>query len=237
LSKVYSYCQSNISVELRRSQRRVFEHFGLELEQQVDDQRTHGEWMRWLLEKHRDEDVVVIADIDAFPLKASAVLDLVFSANKGEVAGLAQVANHKDPSRIYAGPMFIALQAGLYRQLGSPNLKRWSQGDVGQKITDLAHAQNVPVRLIEPKFALVPKWDFAGRGVFGVGTFYGDLEFFHLFESRNPGNEAVFVAVAEGTIAGQHDFAEYLRLAEGQTPPVIVKKQRFIWPFKSSGSD
>ena len=231
MANVYSYCQSNISVTLRQTQKRVFDHLGINLVQQVDDKRSHGEWMQWLIEKHRDDDVVVIADIDAFPLNAESYHNLVRSAKSGAVSGLAQVANHKDPSRLYAGPMFIALRAELYRRLGSPSLKRWANGDVGQKITDLAHEHEVPVHLIEPKFALAPKWDFAGRGVFGIGTFYGNLDFFHLFESRSPENEQIFSAVAEGTISGKHDFAEYLRLASDQPLPQPVAKKQRGWPF------
>lgn len=234
MTTVFSYCQSNVSTSLREAQQRVFDHFGVPLEQQIDDHRSHGEWMQWLLERHKDDEMVVIADIDAFPLKANSVENLVRVASEGAVAGLAQVANHKDPRRIYAGPMFIALQAGLYRRLGSPSLKRWAEGDVGQKITDLAQKQKVAVHLIEPKFALAPKWDFAGKGIFGIGTFYGQLDFFHLFESRNPGNEKLFQAVADGTVSGHHDFTEYLRLSEGRPEPVATRKKRFGWPFRQA---
>jgi hypothetical protein len=229
MATVFSYCQSNISLSMRRAQREVFQHFDIKIEQVVDDRRSHGEWMRWILEQHSDNEIVTIADIDAFPLRASAVQDLLGFADRDMVAGLAQVANHKDPGRVYAGPMFIALKAGVYRRLGSPTLKRWANGDVGQIITDLAIEKNIPIHLIPPKFALVPKWNFAGLGVFGVGTFYGDLDFFHLFESRNEAHELLFAAVARGAICNRHDFAEYLELAMPRSEPAPVAKSSSSW--------
>jgi len=127
--------------------------------------------------------------------------------------------------------MFFALKAKVFRSLGSPNLEKWKHGDVGQIITDLAHEKGISVKAIEPRFAIAPKWNFAGKGVFGVGTFYGELDFFHLFEARKQENLDLLKAVADGTIAGIHDFEKYIHTAAGGLNLKSNLSRRFKFPL------
>ncbi|MFN4099823.1 MAG: hypothetical protein ACK4GT_08600, partial [Pararhodobacter sp.] len=172
---------------------------------------SHSVWLQAMFEAEGDG-LTIVADIDAFPLSRAAFERLLEPARAGGVAGLAQVANHKNPDRLYAGPMFLAAGRDVYRALGRPAMARWDKGDVAQALTDAADAQGVPVSLTYPSFAIRPEWALAQRGVFGIGTFYGDLEFFHLFQSRKRNSMQLFVAVAEDVIAGRYDFARYIEI-------------------------
>ena len=148
-------------------------------------------------------------------------------AENGTLVGLAQVANHKDPELIYAGPMFMGISREIYRKLGSPEMAHNKTEDVAQALTNLAIQNDIPVELIFPSFAIQPKWPLSQHGVFGVGTFYGDQDFFHLFESRRKSGVDLFVAVANGVVSGRHDFGQYLAIMD----EVPKKKRKFLGLF------
>jgi len=207
---VHTYYRDNIPPPLVAAQARVFAHFDIPLKQWLDNDLSHAQWLERMLSDPQDDGPVVIADIDAFPLSRAGFDRMVAVATSGALIGLSQVANHKDPTRIYAGPMFMALPPTLYAGLGAPGLERNDAQDVAQALTDLSKEQGKAVELIPPRMAVQPKWALSDQGLFGVGTFYGEMEFFHLFQSRKRNSVDLFCAVAAGTIAGHHDFQTYL---------------------------
>lgn len=218
LPAVHSFYRDNISAELVAAQARVFDHFGIPLHQWRDNKQSHAGWMANLLGSDHGSDVAIIADIDAFPLSRAGYDELVNDVRGGALVGAAQVANHKDPNRIYAGPCFLGLPAHLYKDFGSPDLERNETVDVAQVLTDLANAKSVPTKIIPPTLCIQPRWALADLGVFGIGTFYGDHAFFHLFESRKDASIELFCAVAEGTISGKHNYQQYLDIMAAAKP-------------------
>ncbi|GAB1481078.1 hypothetical protein MASR2M74_36610 [Paracoccaceae bacterium] len=216
--RVHTFYQSNIPPGVLAGQKAVFAHFEIPLVQEMDNSIEHGTWVTRLFAGAPD-DIIVLADIDAFPLSRRAFDAMIERAEAGELVGLAQVANHKDPSRIYAGPMFLAIRRSLYHDLGAPALTRSPTADVAQALTDQAQEAGKTVTLIPPRFAIQPKWPLAGQGVFGIGTFYGEMEFFHLFQSRKRNSVALFEAVARDTLRGSFDYANYLQ--------IMAPKKRF----------
>ena len=85
----------------------------------------------------------------------------------------------------------------------------------------------------EPTATLISKWALGSEGVFGIGTFYGRRDFFHLFESRKPAYEALLAAVADDVIkGGQLNFAHYLELAHTLATEAPAKRPR--WQFWKS---
>lgn len=220
---VHTYYRDNIPARLVQAQARVFDHFGVPLTQWLDNKLSHAQWLEKILGNPQGDGPVVVADIDAFPLSRLGFDHLVARATEGALVGLSQVANHKDPSRVYAGPMFMALPQTLYTDLGKPGLERTGSDDVAQVLTDLAREKGIPVTLIPPRMAVQPKWALSDQGVFGIGTFYGEMEFFHLFQSRKKSSVDLFCAVAEGTIAGRHAFQRYLDL--------MATRKRFLGIF------
>ena len=209
---VHSYYRYNIEPRLLDAQARVFDHLGVPLVQDRNDRLDHAGWMNDLLTRDDLDDVVVVADIDAYPLKFDAYASLVAAAERGAVAGLAQTTNHKDPTKIYAAPMFIAFRKDLYRAFGSPDHGRYATGDVAQIMTDIAQARGVEVALTYPSFAVRPMWPLADYGIYGIGTFYGNHDFFHLYQARLSEAVELFCAVSAGVVAGRHDWARYLEI-------------------------
>ena len=215
--RVLTFYRNNISAEMLTWQKRVFDHFEIPLVQQCEDSLSHAQWLDRVFRSEPDE-LVVVADIDAFPLSRAGFDTLIAKARAGAVAGLAQVANHKDPQRLYAGPMFMALSRALYHDLGAPPMAQTDQSDVAQLLSDRAMQQGKPLSLVYPRFAIKPKWPLADKGVFGIGTFYGELEFFHLFQSRKSNAALLFTAVAQDVVAGRLDFAAYLNIMRPRFP-------------------
>ncbi|WP_299694238.1 hypothetical protein [uncultured Tateyamaria sp.] len=215
---VHSFYRYNIEQRLLDAQRRVFDHFDVPLNQWRDDKANHAGWIDALLADDSLDDIVVIADIDAFPLSHEAYAGMVAAAERGAIAGLAQTTNDKRPDRIFAAPMFMAFRRDVWRDFGAPSLAPYETGDVAQILTDIAEARGVEVALTYPSFALRPIWPLADRGVYGTGTFYGDMDFFHLYQARHVNTVDLFCAVADGAIAGRHDWAAYLGMIEAAPP-------------------
>ncbi len=78
----------------------------------------------------------------------------------------------------------------------------------------LAREQGAAPGAAQPTSTLISKFALGNEGVFGIGTFYGDNDFFHLFESREPAYEQLLVAVADDAIAQRPlQVAQYLEAA------------------------
>ena len=213
-AKTYSLYWSNVPTAVLGHQRRVFEALNRPLEQQELDRKAHGEWMTEVLAQAAVDEIVVFCDIDAFPLTAAAYDRAVEAAAAGAVFGLAQYANQKSNEQLYAGPMFLAVARQTWERLGRPDLSRNARFDAGENLSTAARAAGVPVELVMPCASLVPRWALAGQGVFGIGTFYGACEYFHLFESRRKTGTNIMAAVSGDVAAGRAlDFAGYLQVA------------------------
>jgi hypothetical protein len=210
--RVVSPYMPNVSEAVRDAQRRVFAKLGIPLEQVAFSGSEHGDWLDDHARGTR-EGLIAVADIDAFPLTADACGRAAAVARRGGVFGLAQVANHKSTDDIYAGPMFMALAADTYHELGAPSLRRTKEFDAAQGLSAAARKAGVEIDLAYPNTVIQPLWPLADRGVFGIGTFYGDNAYFHLFQSRKSRNIALFEAVAEDVVEDRPlDFARYLKI-------------------------
>jgi len=222
LPPVRTYYRSNISTDIITAQARVFAHLGIELIQSLDDNLTHAKWLDKTFAE--TEDLIIVCDVDAFPLNRTAFVAFIDLVRAGSVVGLEQVCNHLGKSDSYAGPMFLGCTQQTYAATGRPSLAPTGDLDVGQSLTYAAQENGLPVEMIAPQFAIQPKWPLGNRGVFGIGTFYGELDFFHLFESRINTSLTLFKEVADGVIRGKHDFGRYLAAL---TPPAPKKKRKF----------
>jgi hypothetical protein len=227
LPTVHTFYKSNIDPELVSWQARVFETLGIPLKQWLDDSASHHEWLNRIFRDDSLGEQVIVADIDAFPLSRAGFDRFLDLCAQHDVVGLAQVANHKDPSKIYAAPMFLGTTRAHYKALGSPSMRRTDDGDVAQILTDQTLAAGKSVEMIYPRFSIDPKWPLWDRGVYGIGTFYGEMEFFHLFQARKKQAFDLFCAVAEGVVNGRHDFARYLEIMEKAPAP----KKKFLGLF------
>lgn len=212
---VHTMHWENIPARILEKQKAVFAHLGIPLQQHLANKVPHGRWMNELLASSHSDDIVVICDIDAFPLRREAYLHAIAHAQSGGLFGLAQFSNHKPGNEIYAGPMFMAFRKHLWEQVGQPDLLSSKQHDAAEVMTALARQHQVPLEMPAPTACLQPKWALANQGVFGIGTFYGSCDFFHLFESRKPAYDQLLAAVADDVIADRDlNFAQYLQLAQ-----------------------
>lgn len=202
-----------MSAEIIKSQKDVFDTLKIEIIQQHLDKKDHGEWMTGILQASKDEDIVFFCDIDAFPMKSSAFAKALEIVDDNKIFGLAQHSNRASSSEIYAGPMFLGVKRKLWAQLGIPSLKADARVDAGEILTLKARQAGIPVEMIYPTVCIKPKWGLGDAGVFGIGTFYGNLDFFHLFESRLRTSTELMAAVAHDIKASLPlNFGKYMSL-------------------------
>lgn len=215
LPAIHTMYWDNIPADILEHQRAVFAHLELPLQQERAHKQPHGLWMTEVLERHGSDDVVIFCDIDAFPLRRQACLDAIAQAQAGALFGLAQFSNHKPGHQVYAGPMFMALRKRLWEELGRPDLQTSKQYDAAEVLSALARERGIALAMPAPTATLIPKWALGHEGVFGIGTFYGQRDFFHLFESRKPAYGALLAAVAADVTQDRPlNFAHYLTLAQ-----------------------
>lgn len=233
---VYTMYWDNIPLGILEKQKAVFDHLGLALKQERAHKVLHGQWMNALLERHASDDIVVICDIDAFPLKRTAYEQAIADAERGALFGLAQFSNHKPGHEIYAGPMFMAFRKRLWEELGKPDLQSNKQHDAAEVMSALARRQGVELVMPKPTSTLMSKWALGNEGVFGIGTFYGDCDFFHLFESRKPAYEVLLAAVADDVVQDKPlDFSRYLHLVQALEQGAAASAgKRSGWKFWKS---
>jgi hypothetical protein len=215
---VYSLYWSNLDKDIVDLQKKVFDHLGIPLVQELRDKMPHGIWMDDVIKRASDSDIVIIADIDAFPLNYAAYEKAITSAANNEIFGLAQAANHLQRDKIYAAPMFMAFKKKLWADLGNPSLTDSLNLDAGQSLSECAQKQGIPLRLCFPTACIKPKWPLHNRGVYGIGSFY-ENDFFHLFEARDrfgrDFSKDIFKAVADDLLNDRDlDFAKYLQYAK-----------------------
>lgn len=204
---------NNVSPTILAGQRSVFKKLAIPLDQCLSDGMAHSDWMHQVIDLANPDEILVFCDIDAFPISKHAFEKAVACAGSGKIFGLAQTANHL-PFRdsIYAGPMFLAFRKRTFLEIGSPSLQPTTEFDVAQMLTLVAIEKGVGVELTYPSCCLEPKWALSDRSVFGIGTFYGDTEFFHLFQSRQSAYIKLFDLVAQDVSTGTKlNWDQYLK--------------------------
>ncbi len=219
LPAVHTMHWDNIPESIIKGQKSVFDHLEIELTQENFNKKSHGVWMNEVVARKNSDETIIFCDIDAFPISRKAYLHAIECARNGAIFGLAQFSNHKKGTELYAGPMFMAFQKSTWEKLGSPNLKSSGDHDAAEVMSFLARRENVELVMSRPSSCLIPKWALGHEGVFGIGTFYGECDFFHLFESRKSAYEQIFDEVAKDIASGRPlNFRHYLEIANSPEP-------------------
>lgn len=178
--KAISFYNSNIDSDIVRYQKRVFDHFGIELDQVLHD-TDHGSAIDiWL--KENDWSEIAIFDIDCIPL-SKVTFSHAHIQVKENIFGAAQKANHIPGSKIYASPAFLCMTKRVYDLLGQPTFKDGNGFDVGAFVSHCARQSDINVSLLWPTSVEVEKWELDGNTMFGLGTTYQGMVY-HAFESR-----------------------------------------------------
>ncbi|MCZ2496972.1 hypothetical protein GN316_09400 [Xylophilus sp. Kf1] len=222
----------NISALVLDKQRTVFAALGLPLRQDHVHKMRHGLWMNQRIAEAGHDDIVVFCDVDAFPMRRPAWEQAMRVASQGAIFGLAQFSNHRPTPEVYAGPMFMAFRKSVWSALGCPDMRSCSGYDAGEALSLEARRQGVALHLVKPTACVIPKYALGHEGIFGIGTFYGENDFFHLFESRDAAHEKILVAVADDVSAHRPlDFANYLALGTDplKNPAEARRRNRLGW--------
>ncbi len=199
MNRIVSMYWDNIDRRVVDAQRRVFDHFGLSIDQQERTGANHGDFLDEYMEGLGEDDVALLMDVDCFPLNREIVDKAFGAAREGRIFGCAQSSNHIDPNRLFAAPMFLAISRRTWDMLGRPSFRKDAQNDVAQRLNGIAAAAGVPIEMLFPWACIVPKWRLADVGLYGIGTFYkGGV--FHLFESRRTPYAFILYDVAEAVL-------------------------------------
>lgn len=178
--RAISFYNSNINPDIIRYQKRVFDHYGIELEQVLHD-KSHGEAIDDYLRDNEWEEIAIF-DIDCIPINSFTIKHAQAQV-KDNIFGAAQKANHIDGSKIYASPAFICFSKEIFMKLGFPTFKDGNGFDVGAFVSHVARQTGINVSLLWPTNVEVEKWSLEGTTMFGLGTTYQGLVY-HAFESR-----------------------------------------------------
>lgn len=183
---IYSFYKSNVCNVVSESQKAVFEKFGYNITQVLDDNITHGDFLNRVLNNPDSPDFLIFFDIDCIPIQSKAISKLLKQIlNRKTIAGAAQTAEQfLQGKNMYVGPFFFGISKSLFLNLGSPDMNEGSFWDVGGLLTMSAKFQGeVKIRYWYPTSVETPKWKLYNKGMFGLGTIYNKMVY-HAFESR-----------------------------------------------------
>ncbi len=205
---IVSFYMDNIPTELVEMQKAMLDEFALpEFKvKQIKTFKSHSDSLDEFM-KTTDSDIVLFLDIDCVPLHSHALIDLATYAERGELAGCVQRANHiENGNHLYVGPFCMALSRALWIELGSPSFKPTERGDVGEEITYLCEARSKPVHMIWPSAVEEPMWELAPNVKFGFNTEYS-RSFLHTFGIRHGENRHKFIERCRVLLAGAENKA------------------------------
>lgn len=182
--KAITFYMSNIDQSVIDAQKRVFDHFGMELEQ-IKTTLTHGEAIDHYL-NNNEWDEIAIFDIDCIPLHKDVLKNaedrMQLKDTRYAMYGAAQKANHIPNSNLYVSPAFCCLTKELWRGWPNNTFVDIPGHDVGGFFTENV-LRGGYISMIFPSHVEVPMWDLRPGEKFGLGTTYG-TEVYHAFLSR-----------------------------------------------------
>ena len=199
--KFHTLAWPNVAQRMLESHGDVVQHWGLDVEY-TRERVPHGQWMDGICADvfNSGEKVACFLEIDAVPtVKGLAEKAYAWVVENRGLLGIAQSANHLNPSHIYAGPAFYMIHRDAWDKLGI-SFSETVQTDVGQNVSLYAEGQRIPIRVLYPSHYLFPpdgeRWDLGNYGRYGRGTFYR-AGLFHLFQGRMNNAVNVFADICE----------------------------------------
>lgn len=196
-----SFHNGNVSGDLVRAQKSVFDHFGYTDHLQIHTNLSHGEAIdEWLNTRHWDE--VAIFDIDCIPLSKKALLNIDLWQLNHTLYGIEQSANHLS-NESYIGAPCISFTRNIWEQMGRPSFRETSTEDVAGYVTRKAKEYGIRIVKIKPTHCEEPKWMLPDGTAFGLGTTY-EGQIYHAFESRfQHGSTSRFIEKCKEVVDGK----------------------------------
>jgi hypothetical protein len=213
MDRIVSLYWDNIDPRVVTAQRKVFAHFGLYIDQRERTGSGHGDFLDGYMAEIAEDDVVLLVDIDCFPLNRGIVDRAFAAARAGQIFGCAQSTSHVDSDRLFVAPMFMAISRRTWEGLGRPSFRPDASHDVAQRLNEVATAAGVGIEMLYPWGCIVPKWRLGEIALYGIGTFYrGGV--FHLFESRKTPSSYILYDVAEAVLNDRPiDYVDLMKKA------------------------
>ncbi len=187
LFKAYSYANYNISDDVIKHQKYIFDKLQLPIEQIVSD-ATHGEFLTETA-KNCESKYIIFFDVDCIPLNSN-IYDIILDELKNDdcIIGIEQMCDINPFNHRYAGPACLAFPIALFKNLGCPSLRQvGNRSDVGEELTWLCEENNIDVKFFKAISSEIPKWKLPDNRCFGIGTTYSHNKteiLYHQFEIR-----------------------------------------------------
>jgi hypothetical protein len=162
----------------------VFEHLGVPILQHRIHRFDHGDWMDWVLHYHKQVEVFLFADADAFPLSHFAIIEALEKGARGALYGNAQVSHHIDPTRLFVAPSWCSLSRETWIAIGCPSARADNLHDVGQRWTQRMLECGMVVEMLRPRSCVKPLWTLPNGDNYGIATQFESTSGaanFHLF--------------------------------------------------------
>jgi hypothetical protein len=180
--QVFSCYMDNIPENVPVYQKKVFDMFGMELNQEHTKLPFHDYWLEEKM-KTLEFDIVIFFDIDCIPLKPGLyeyIVDQISDNNS--FIGVEQSNPTRSPNFIYAAPSCFAFTKQVYEKMNKPSFRLTPEYDCGGEFSWVAPNYGVNVKMFEITDSLNKKWK-CGNKRFGNGTIYDDW-LYHQFEVR-----------------------------------------------------
>ena len=211
MHKVISLYQNNLPNEVMESQRKVFEHFGITLEQVCfSENRSHANAILENLNKP-NWDSVTIFDVDCIPITKDCIYRAKENINDTTIYGNAQSSNtmphniHKSPP--FAAPSFLSFTRGLWETSVYKNFDfRWYpnpegvdvEADVAEVFSRENEKQGRTIKLAYPTHCHTEtRWEFVGKYGWKPFKFGNGTEFesgtYHNFQIRFLDKQRMFI--------------------------------------------
>ena len=179
-TRIISFHNGNLLPELIEYQKKVFDFFGMPLEQ-IQTDLPHATAIDKFLHSE-DWDRVVLFDADCIP-----VTELVnFPIDK--IVGNAQRSSHIVGSKDFAAPSFISFTKELWEKNDKFSFEPVNgKGDVAELFSRNAEKNGIHISLLKPIHVETNMWALEDKTMFGYGTTYGSGNIaitYHAFESN-----------------------------------------------------
>jgi len=200
--------QNKINPLVPEWQKKVFDHFGLDINILHADM-VHGQFIDYIL-NNVDSEIYIFMDLDCIPLSYDAIVESVDYAADGYLVGNAQVVNCiKAKHYFYCAPSFLTISKDFYNKIGKPSAMNNHRSDMAGEFTRCADEREKRLKMWYPTtFQDVPSdgiWRLSSYGYYGIGTIY-DNRSYHLFQTRFNKNIDLFVDTCKYVIDGKPEL-------------------------------
>jgi hypothetical protein len=191
------YAEWKVRPEVMQAQKKVFNHFGLTLNQ-ISDSLQHGHWMTKIckeIAKHNNIDIVVFFDLDCIPLKENIYDHILSKIDENTICGIEQSCDcNKSAGHIYAGPACLAFHVDILKKIDDFSFVEDDWSDVAQRFTYDCQEKNINVNFFKFISSQSKLWRLGDTDeFFGIGSVYDDI-IYHHFNIRMPEHQQSFIS-------------------------------------------